>query len=144
MAMLAYRDPLLTSPSRMMDELLRGWSGNGATGFTPALDVRETDDEYLVLVDLPAVKPGDVTIEITDQVLSISGSRTPTDTGEAQLSERPWGSFARTLGLPKGVDEERIVANYNDGVLELHVPKPAEQRPKKIEIAAGSQKAISG
>jgi HSP20 family protein len=49
----------------------------------------------------------------------------------------------RTLTLPKGVDENEVVANYNDGVLELHVPKPAEQRPKKITIGSGSQKTIS-
>ena len=143
MAMVTYRDPLLSSPFRVMDELLRGWNGNRVTGFTPLLDVRETDDEYLVLVDLPGVKPADVSIEVSDQVLSISGSRPTTDTGEAQVSERPWGSFVRTLTLPKGVDEEHIVADYSDGVLELHVPKPAEQRPKKITIGAGSQKAIS-
>lgn len=144
MAMLTYRDPWLTSPFRVMDELLRGFNeSRPVTGFTPPLDVRETDDEYLVLVDLPGVKSDDVSIEISDQVLSISGSRAATDTGDAPVSERPWGAFVRTLTLPKGVDEEHIVANYNDGVLELHVPKPSEQRPKKIAIATGSQKAIS-
>jgi len=143
MAMQSYRDPLLAAPFRMMDELLRGWSPNQTGGFTPMLDVRETDEEYLVLVDLPGVNSDEVTIEVSDQVLSISGSRAPVETGEAQLSERPHGSFARTLTLPQGVDEEKIVANYSDGVLELHVPKPAEQRPKKITIGNGTQKAIT-
>jgi HSP20 family protein len=143
MAMQSYRDPLLAAPFRMMDELLRGWSPNQTGGFTPMLDVRETDEEYLVLVDLPGVKSDEVTIEVSDQVLSISGSRAPVETGEAQLSERPHGSFVRTLTLPQGVDEEKIVANYSDGVLELHVPKPAEQRPKKITIGNGTQKAIT-
>jgi HSP20 family protein len=72
-------------------------------------------------------------------MLSISGSRAPVEIGEAQLSERPYGSFTRTLTLPQGVDEEQIVANYVDGVLELHVPKPLEQRPKKITIGGGSE-----
>jgi HSP20 family protein len=143
MAMQSYRDPLLAAPFRMMDELLRGWSPNQTGGFTPMLDVRETDEEYLVLVDLPGVNSDEVTIEVSDQVLSISGSRAPVETGEAQLSERPHGSFVRTLTLPQGVDEEKIVANYSDGVLELHVPKPAEQRPKKITIGNGTQKAIT-
>lgn len=145
MTMLTLRDPFLTTPFRLMDEVLRGWggwSGNRVTGFAPLLDVRETDEEYLVLVDLPGVKSEDVSVEVQDQVLSISGTRVPVETGEAQLSERPYGSFVRTLTLPKGVDEEKIVADYRDGVLELHVPKPAEQRPKKIAIASGSQKAI--
>jgi HSP20 family protein len=142
MAMQTYRDPRL-APFRMMDELLRGWSPNQAGGFTPMLDVRETDEEYLVLVDLPGVRSDEVAIEVSDQVLSVSGSRAPVETGEAQLSERPHGSFVRTLTLPQGVDEEKIVANYSDGVLELHVPKPAEQRPKKITIGDGTQKAIT-
>ena len=142
MAMQTYRDPLLAAPYRMMDELLRGWNANQATGFTPLLDVRETEDEYLVLVDLPGVKSDDVTIEVSDRVLSISGSRVPVETGEPQLSERPHGSFVRTLTLPQGVDEEKIAANYSDGVLELHVPKPVEQRPKKITIGNGTQQAM--
>ena len=142
MARLTYRDPSLAAPLGIMDELLRGWTRSQVNGFTPPLDVRETDDEYLVMVDVPGVKPDEVSIEVSDGVLSISGSRAPVETGETQLTERPYGSFVRTLTLPQGVDEERIGANYSDGVLELHVPKPAEERPKKIAIGAGSQKAI--
>lgn len=142
MAMLSYRDPLLAAPYRMMDELVRNWNANQAAGFTPVLDVRETDEEYLVLVDLPGVEPDDVTIEVSDHVLSISGSRAPVETGEPQLSERPYGSFVRTLTLPQGVDDEKIAADYREGVLELHVPKPVAQRPKKIAIGNGSRKAL--
>lgn len=142
MAMLTYRDPLLAAPYRMMDELLRGWNADRAGSFTPLLDVRESEEEYLVLVDLPGVKSEEVTIEVSDRMLSIAGSRAPVETGEAQLSERPHGSFVRTLTLPQGVDEEKIAANYSDGVLELHVPKPVAQRPKKITIGNGTRKAI--
>jgi HSP20 family protein len=142
MAMQTYRDPLLAAPYRIMDELLRSWNANQTGGFTPVLDVRETEEEYLVLVDLPGVKSDDVTIEVSDHVLSISGSRAPVETGEAQLSERPYGSFVRTLTLPQGVDDEKIAAGYSDGVLELHVPKPVAQRPKKIAIGNGGEKAI--
>lgn len=137
------RDPFLAAPFRLLDEMFRT-SGNGSrvTGFTPLLDVRETDDEYLVLVDLPGVKSEDVTIELNDQVLSISGSRVPVETGQSQLAERPYGSFVRSLTLPKGVDGDQIRADYHDGVLELHIPKPAEIKPKKIAISPGSQKQI--
>jgi HSP20 family protein len=140
MAMLTYRDPLLAAPYRTMDELLRSWNANRTDGFTPMLDVRETEEEYLVLVDVPGVRSDDVTIEVSDHVLSISGSRAPVEMGEAQVSERPHGFFVRTLTLPQGVDDEKIAANYRDGVLELHVPKPAAQRPKKIAIGNGSKK----
>lgn len=144
MAMLTYREPSLASPFRLMDEMLRNWSANQPSGFTPLLDVRETDHEYLVLVDLPGVNPDDVTIEVSDGVLSISGSRAPVETGQPQLTERSYGSFVRTLTLPQGVDEEKIAADFNDGVLELHVPKPVEQRPKKITIGDGTQKQAIG
>lgn len=142
MAMLTYRDPLQAAPYRMLEELLRGWNAPQSGGFNPVLDVRETDQEYLILVDLPGIKPDDVTIEVSDHLLSVSGSRSPIETGEAQLSERPYGSFVRTLTLPQGVDEEKIAANYSDGVLELHVPKPAAQQPRKIAIGNGSKTAI--
>jgi HSP20 family protein len=140
---LMVRDPFLAAPFRLLDEMLRT-SGNGrsVTGFTPLLDVRETEDEYFVMVDLPGVKSEDVTIEFNDQVLTISGSRVPVETGESQLVERPYGSFVRSLNLPKGVDGDQIKAAYHDGVLELHIPKPAAIKPKKISISSSSQKQI--
>jgi HSP20 family protein len=140
---LMFRDPFLATPFRLMEECLRT-NGNGgrASGFTPLLDVRETGEEYLVMVDLPGVKSEDVTIEINEQVLTISGSRPGVETGEAQNVERPYGSFSRTLTLPTGVDSDSIAADYTDGVLTLHIPKPAEAQPKKISISAGAQKQI--
>jgi HSP20 family protein len=143
MTALMVRDPFLAAPFRLLDEVLRtAGNGNRVSGFTPPLDVRETDDEYLVMVDLPGVKSEDVSIEFNDQVLTISGSRVPVETGESQVVERPYGSFVRNLTLPKGVDSDRIEADYHDGVLELHIPKPAEVKPKKIAIGSGSQKQL--
>ena len=143
MTSLLLRDPLFTEPFRLMDEVFgRAAGGNRVTGWIPTMDVHETTDEYLVLVDLPGVKSEDVTIELNDQVLSISGTRVPVETGEVQRNERPYGSFVRNLTLPKGVDSDNIVADYSDGVLTLHIPKPAEAKPKRIAIAGGSQKAI--
>jgi HSP20 family protein len=140
---LMLRDPFLAAPFRLMDEFLRS-NGNGSrvAPFTPLLDVRETEEEYLVMADLPGVKSDEVTIEVNEQVLTISGSRAPGDTGEAQTLERPYGSFVRSLSLPTGVDSDSIVADYTDGVLTLHIPKPAEAKPKKITIGAGSNKQI--
>ena len=143
MANLLIRDPFLAAPFRLMDEILRS-SGNGGrvTGFTPPVDVHETEDEYLVKVDLPGVKSEDMNIEVNDSVLSLSGSRVVDETGAAQLVERPYGTFARTLTLPQGVNSDSIEAGYQDGVLELRIPKPAEQKPKKIMIGNGGKKAI--
>ena len=142
MTSLLVRDPFFSAPLRLMDEILRsGGNGGGVTGFTPTLDVRETADEYLVMVDLPGVKSEDVTIEVNDHVLTLSGARRSVETGEAQLVERPYGSFARSLTLPQGVDSDKIAADCSDGVLTMRIPKPPEQRPKKIAIA-GSHPVI--
>lgn len=139
MANLLIRDPFLAAPFRLMDELLRTGNGNRVTGFTPPVDVHETEDEYLVKIDLPGVKSEDVNIEVNDSVLSLSGARAPDESGTAQLVERPYGTFARTLTLPQGVNSDSIAADYNDGVLELRIPKPAEQKPKKITIGSAGK-----
>ncbi|MGN6796575.1 MAG: Hsp20/alpha crystallin family protein [Gaiellaceae bacterium] len=137
------RDPFLAAPFRLMDELMRSvGNGNRVTGFTPPADVYETDAEYLVKIDLPGVKAEDVNVEINDGVLSISGARAADDNAQAQILERPYGSFVRTLTLPKGVDSDSIAADYHDGVLDLRIPKPAEQKPKKIAIGSSGKKAI--
>jgi HSP20 family protein len=93
-------------------------------------------------VDLPGVKTDDVNVEVNENVLSISGSRVAEEAGQAQLVERPYGSFVRTLTLPQGVNSDGIEAGYHDGVLELRIPKPAEQKPKKITISGAGKKAI--
>ena len=140
MANLLIRDPFLAAPFRLMDELMRNaGNGNRVTGFTPLVDVHETEEEYLVKVDLPGVKADDVNVEVNDNVLSISGSRAADEAGQAQLVERPYGSFVRTLSLPQGVDSDSIEAGFQDGVLELRIPKPAEQKPKKISIGVGKK-----
>ena len=137
MTNLLVRDPFLAAPFRLMDEILRtGGNGKGVTGFTPALDIRESDEEYWLLFDLPGVKPDDVSIEVNDQVLTVAGTRVPSsEPGKAQQIERPFGSFVRNLTLPKGVDSDAITADYAHGVLTLMVPKPATAKPKKISIA---------
>jgi HSP20 family protein len=141
MANLLIRDPFLAAPFRLMDELMRSaGNGNRVTGFTPLVDVHESEEEYLVKLDLPGVKADDVSVEVNDNVLSISGSRAADERGQAQLVERPYGSFVRTLTLPQGVDSDSIEAGYQDGVLELRIPKPAEQKPKKITIGGGGGK----
>ena len=143
MANLLIRDPFLAAPFRVMDELMRSaGNGNRVTGFTPPVDVHESEEEYLVKVDVPGVKADDVSVEVNDNVLSISGSRAADETGQAQLVERPYGSFVRTLTLPQGVDSDSIEAGYQDGVLELRIPKPAERKPKKITIGGGGKKEI--
>jgi HSP20 family protein len=143
MTNLLIRDPFLAPSFRLMDELLRTTgNGNRVSAFTPPVDVHETEEEYLVKIDLPGVRSEDVNVEVNENVLSISGSRVAEETGQAQLVERPYGTFVRTLTLPQGVDDDSIEAGYNDGVLELRIPKPPERKPKKITIGADGKKEI--
>jgi HSP20 family protein len=75
-------------------------------------------------------------------LLPPSGTRPSPPEQPRPRAERPYGSFLRTLTLPKGVDSDRIRAEYHDGVLELQIPKPAEIKPKKIAISTVSPKQI--
>src|SRR6476646_10320088 len=106
------RDPFLAAPFRLMDEILRtGGNGKSVTGFTPALDIRETAEEYWLSFDLPGVKPEDVSIEVNDQMLTVSGTRVPfVEPAKAQQVERAFGSVVRTLTLPQGVGSDAITA----------------------------------
>ena len=139
-------DPALFEPYRMFDHLVGRMLGSGTrtTGFMPTVDVRELDNEYMVLVDLPGVKSEDVNIELTGQMLTISGTRVPYETGRVQQLERPFGAFSRTLGLAPGIEPESISAEYADGVLTLHVFKPEQVKPEKITISGGSTRKQIG
>jgi HSP20 family protein len=142
---LVTRDPFLAEPFRLMDDMFGRMLGSRTvTGFVPALDVHETDEEYVVVVDLPGVKPDDVSIDLDDRILTISGTRVPLQTGDAKSVERPYGSFVRKLTLPKGVETDAITADYADGVLWLHVPKAPEARPKRIAIGGGHKALAEG
>jgi HSP20 family protein len=109
--------------------------------FVPALDIVEHADEYVLHADLPGLTEADVKIEIMDDVMTISGERKleRQETGEGyRRIERASGSFSRQLNLPKGVDASAIHAGFANGVLEIHVPKPAEAKPQVVEISTAS------
>src|SRR3712207_6608973 len=124
--------------------------GNGgqARRWVPAMDLLETADHFVLRADLPGMKEGDVSIELEDNVLTIAGERKAEheDRQEGYYRvERAFGAFSRSLTLPKGVDAEAITAAFNDGVLELRIPKPEERKPRKIAISAGdTQPALEG
>jgi len=123
-----------------------GTPGNGQSStWLPAVDVWETDDELVLSFDLPGIPEDKVAVELDDNVLSVSGERERTAEHSSERFyrfERRFGTFSRSVTLPAGVDESKIQANYSNGVLEIRVPKPEEQKPKRIEI--GSQGAIEG
>lgn len=119
--------------------------GNGASTWLPALDVWESEDELVLALDLPGIPPESVAIEVDDGVLTVSGQRerkVEEERDRYYRFERRFGAFSRSVTLPQGVDEEKIEAAFEDGVLEIRVPKPEERKPKRIEI--GGQGVIEG
>ncbi len=126
-------------------------AGNGGSfrRWIPAMDLVETEDDFVLKADLPGLGDGDVKIEVEDNVLTISGERkSEREEGKDGYYrvERASGSFRRSLTLPEGVDPESVQANFERGVLEVRIPKPEARKPHKVEISVGGEepKAIEG
>jgi HSP20 family protein len=115
----------------------------GQTGqrvWAPALDISERRDAYVVTVEVPGVSPDDLEITLEDGLLTIQGERqfTQESTGQQfHRVERRYGSFRRSITLPARVQAESIEASFENGVLEVIVPKAEEAKPKKITVRAG-------
>jgi HSP20 family protein len=115
--------------------------------WVPPLDVYETENELVYAFDLPGVPEEKISIEIQDDTLSVSAEREQTveKTGDRFYRfERRYGSFNRAVGLPQGVDDTRIQASYKDGVLEVHVPKPEEAKPRRIQLRLDGNADVDG
>ena len=110
-----------------------------------ALDVAESDDEFLVKASLPGINPDDLEITYSDNLLTIKGEvkeDTELDETRYHLRERRYGTFTRSIKLPSGIESDKIEAKYDDGVLKLRLPKAEEIKPKRITINNGSSKVI--
>ena len=122
-------------------------AGNGTAGgrrWVPAMDLVETDEHFVLKADLPGLAESDVNIEVEDNVLTVSGERKAEheDKREGYVRvERAYGSFRRSLTLPEGVDPEAVTASFDNGVLEVRIPKPEERKPRKVEIQVGQRPA---
>ena len=123
-------------------------SGAPLRRWIPAMDLVEGPDHFVLRADLPGMKQEDVSIEFEDNVLTISGERKSQHEERKEgfhRVERAFGSFSRTLTLPKGIDPEAINAGFADGVLEVRIPKPEESKPRRISIGVGdSSRTIEG
>lgn len=112
-----------------------------------ALDVAETEDEFVVKASIPGINPDDLDITFTGKTLTIRGEFKEEEEKEEihyHLRERRYGSFARSVTLTAGIDSESIQAKYEGGVLTLTLPKVEEIKPKRITVHAESPQMIEG
>jgi HSP20 family protein len=116
-----------------------GESGEGAVEWSPTVDISETDTEYLLKAQLPAVKKEDVRVTFDDGLLTISGERKQEKEEKGEKFHRIeslYGSFSRSFSLPDAIDTGGIRAEGKDGVITIHVPKSKTEarKPKEIKI----------
>jgi len=102
----------------------------------PALDLYESGDHFVAVVELPGMRKEDIDISLHDGTLTISGERKRESTnGEtAQRSERYVGTFRRSIALPTRVDATKVTASYQEGILKVTLPKDEEAKPKQIQV----------
>jgi HSP20 family protein len=138
--------------NRLLDDMMGGTAGPArrsgrpqgtATEWAPTIDALTKDSDLVIRAELPGVKLEDVDISLHDNVLTISGERRDEqeeeERGGYHIRERRYGSFRRSVALPEGIDESKISARYEDGVLEVSVQGAAVARePKRIQIQGPS------
>jgi HSP20 family protein len=122
---------------RRMERMFEEMGDGKGRSWTLAIDLVERDDKYVLRADVPGVKPEDVKIEVDDDVLTVSAQHEETEEEKQDTyvrRERRYGSFSRSITLPKGVGADDIEATCKDGVLEVSFPKPKEEERKPITI----------
>ena len=141
-------DSLQSEVNRVFDVFFgnSGSQGTRARRWVPAMDLVETEDSLVLRADLPGLSEEDVAIEIKDGVLTLSGERKAEHEEKSEgfyRVERSFGSFARSLTLPQGIDAEQVAAEFDNGVLEVRIPKPEERKPHRVAIGAAANGAAS-
>jgi HSP20 family protein len=123
--------PVLPPPSEGGKETLT------VPDWMPAVDIAETPEEYLIKVELPEIKKEDVKVTVENGVLRIGGERKherEKSTTKFHRIERSYGNFMRTFAMPENVDETKVLADFRDGLLTIHLTKAEKTRQKAIEV----------
>lgn len=144
MAIIRYEPySLLNQLQREVNRVFhRGWHGSeepgvSAADWSPAVDIKEEANHYLIHADVPGVKPENIDITVEKNVLTLKGHRDTIKQSEDKdykRVERSYGSFFRRFDLPEAIETEGIVAKTKDGVLEVTVPKGEKARARKISV----------
>jgi HSP20 family protein len=139
MALLMKPEPFSSEVTRLFNTLFD--ESQAQQRWVPAMDLFEAEDHFVVKADLPGLRQDDVSIEIRDNALTISGERK----AEQEQRERGWyrveratGRFSRSLTLPEGVEPDSVAAEFDNGVLEVRIPKPEARKPRRVQIRAKS------
>lgn len=131
---------------REMDRMFdRVWGesrqANGGGTWMPPVDVVENDEAIWCSVEIPGIEPEHLDVTVEDHVLTVSGERRRDHEqreGEHRLYERRYGRFERSFSLPQTVDADNVKARYENGVLEIMLPKTEEARPRRVPIEEGT------
>ena len=132
--------------SRFMNGLLEG-NGRTSQNWVPALDVWETENEIVYALDLPGIPEDKISVELDEGALTITAERERSQEESDDRFyrfERRFGTFTRTFGVPQGVSDGDVSADYRNGVLEVHVKKPEQPKPKRIQVGSSEQATIEG
>jgi HSP20 family protein len=145
---LTQRDPLLAELDAMTESFDRMFgvrpAAGGPRGFLPATDVFETENEVVIELDVPGVHPENLSAEVVDGQLVVTGERAPSEGAVRRYRSERWqGRFVRTFSVPRGVDGGAIKAQYDNGVLRLSLPKAEDAKPRRIAIGHGSVESAS-
>ncbi len=111
--------------------------GESSASWVPAIDLRETKEAYVIEADLPGLKREDIEVSVVDDVVTLKGERkSETERTEDgyHYAERRHGRFERSFRLPAGVDTAKVTAQFEQGVLNVTLPKPEAAKPKQIEV----------
>jgi HSP20 family protein len=116
--------------------------GDGVNNWSPAVDVSETDKEVKLELELPGINPDDVEITADNNVLTVRGEKhgerkEGAEDSRYHIVERSYGTFTRSFQLPQGLDDSKIQAECNNGILSVRIPKAALPQPRKIQINQG-------
>ncbi|MEZ4744017.1 MAG: Hsp20/alpha crystallin family protein [Bdellovibrionota bacterium] len=123
-------------------ELSRKLDNYSESLFTPACDIRENDEAFILALDIPGVNKEEVNLEVDGNTLKVSGSRqgeSSNKNDEIYRYERSFGKFERMFSLPENVDASSIEAEHNNGVLTIYLPKKEQRKARKIKIGTGNQ-----
>ena len=122
--------------SRLFGELTRD-AATPEFGWAPAVDLKETDDAYIVEADMPGLKKDEIDLVIVDNVVTLKGERKnehKSTNGGYHRFERRYGSFQRSFEIPGGFENDKVQAHYKQGVLTVTLPKREEAKPKQIQV----------